>query len=113
MCYVEQNPVRAGIVNHPSEYSFTSYHAHAEDRVDDLVDKEDNPVYMALAKTMPERAVRYQRIVSTLLNEDKLRAIRGSLSGHSHFCSGEFITKVGENILMNRKRRRGRPLKRA
>lgn len=35
--YIEQNPVRAGMVGHPAEYRWSSYRANAQGESDPLV----------------------------------------------------------------------------
>lgn len=37
--YIELNPVRAGIVKHPADYRWSSYHAHANRLTDSIVDQ--------------------------------------------------------------------------
>jgi putative transposase len=48
MRYIEQNPVRAGMVDHPEKYLYSSYHINIKIEKDNLVDKEENPVFLSL-----------------------------------------------------------------
>src|SRR5262249_3516037 len=47
--YVEQNPVRAGIIDRPEAYEWSSYAAHAFGRWPEWL--TPHPVYLALGKT--------------------------------------------------------------
>jgi putative transposase len=47
--YIEANPVRAGMVAHPSDYGWSSWGAHALGRADPLV--TDHPIYRALGRS--------------------------------------------------------------
>lgn len=58
--YIEMNPVRAGMVQAPGNYRWSSYHANALSKPDALV-KPSN-LWLALGKTTEERGRRYQRI---------------------------------------------------
>lgn len=53
MRYVELNPVRAGLVDHPAQYRWSSYRAHANGTPDGLL--VDHPVYHGLGNTTLER----------------------------------------------------------
>ena len=109
MRYIEQNPVRAGMVEHPKEYSFSSYADNTSIEKDNLVDKDKNPVFLALGNTMQERTQRYKEFSSTLLDEDKLKLIRKTLTGQSHFTSERFLIQIKEKLAIKQKRPRGRP----
>jgi putative transposase len=45
--YIELNPVRAGIVNHPEDYLFSSYNCYANGKPDGLVTL--SPAYLGLS----------------------------------------------------------------
>ena len=109
MRYIEQNPVRAGIVDDPEKYPFSSYQANTSVRKDNLVDKEENPVFLGLANTIQERTKAYKQFASTLLEEDKLKLIRKTLNGQSHFTSERFLIQIKEKLRIKQKRPRGRP----
>lgn len=58
--YVEQNPVRAGMVATADEYRWSSYRAHAHGQWDDWL--TPHPVYQALGVTAAERQCAYRSI---------------------------------------------------
>lgn len=58
--YIELNPVRAGIVQDPSEHISSSFGRNALERADPLV--TPHPLYQALAATSTERATTYKSL---------------------------------------------------
>ena len=58
MRYIELNPVRAGMVSHPSEYRWSSYHCNARGQTDDLV--TTHLEYRRLAKMAEARQAAYR-----------------------------------------------------
>lgn len=74
--YIELNPVRAGLVNKPEEYPWSSYLCHAFGDEDRLI--TDHPVFESLAVNREERARRYQDFVQTAMTETELRKIRNA-----------------------------------
>jgi putative transposase len=109
MCYIERNPVRAGIVDHPSKYPFSSYYANARIDKDDLVDKEENPTFIGLGRTPAERIMQYKRIIAAPVQTEMIELIKKSLGGQSHFSSDEYLSNVLASPQGDTKRRPGRP----
>jgi putative transposase len=56
--YIEMNPVRAGMVNHPGDYPWSSYRHNAYCEPDGLV--HYNPVYLQLGKDNEQRCYQYR-----------------------------------------------------
>lgn len=68
--YVEQNPVRAGIVSTPGAYRWSSYGMHAfGEPVSWLI---PHPVYLALGNTVAERQAAYRAIGAESLTDTEL-----------------------------------------
>ncbi|HUR35338.1 MAG TPA: transposase [Vicinamibacterales bacterium] len=72
--YVEQNPVRAGMVAQPEHYTWSSYLSHAFARSSDWL--KPHPVFDALAPSATERATVYRRISNAALTDDEVRTLR-------------------------------------
>jgi putative transposase len=70
--YVEMNPVRAGLCQHPGGWPWSSYHAHVAGTDDNLVS----------VRAMLERIVDWDRFLSLNESDDRLSEIR------SHTSSG-------------------------
>lgn len=60
MRYIELNPVRAGMVQHPSDYPWSSYHCNALGKPDELV--KPHPECLRLGKTAEERQSAYRQL---------------------------------------------------
>ena len=58
--YIELNPVRAGIVNEPQDYEFSSFRFYAFGQDDDLIDI--NPYYLELGNDSEARQLCYQSL---------------------------------------------------
>jgi putative transposase len=61
--YIENNPVRAKIVNDPADYEWSSYRAYALGIKDPLIERL-NPLYSELAQTTEERQAAYIEYVT-------------------------------------------------
>ena len=109
MRYIEQNPVRAGIVGSLERYPYSSFLCNASTATNGLVDKEQNPVHNSLGRRPEEKAITYNRIVSTLLEVDRIQEVRESLTGNSHYISERFKQEIKGRLV--HKRSRGRPSK--
>ena len=74
MRYIELNPVRAGMVSHPSEYPWSSYHHNARGQPDDLVTPYLE--YRRLGKTDEERQAAYRQLFKHHIPEQSVSEIR-------------------------------------
>lgn len=74
MRYIELNPVRAGMVSHPSEHPWSSYHHNAMGQPNDLV--RPYLEYRRLGKTDEERQAAYRRLFKHHIPEKNLTEIR-------------------------------------
>jgi putative transposase len=74
MRYIELNPVRAGMVSHPSEYPWSSYHFNALGQSNNLVTPYLE--YLHLGKTDEARQAAYRALFKNHLTERKVAEIR-------------------------------------
>lgn len=74
MRYIELNPVRAGMVAHPSEYPRSSYHHNALGQLDALV--TPHLEYRRLGKTTDERQAAYRQLFKHRIPNASLDEIR-------------------------------------
>lgn len=74
MRYIELNPVRAGMVAHPSEYRWSSYHYNALGRADVLLTQQLE--YRRLGKTDEARQAAYRQLFKYHIPENSLAEIR-------------------------------------
>jgi len=68
--YIEQNPVRAGLVVQPEQYRWSSYRAHAFESGPDWL--ETHPVFEGLGATVEARQAAYRAICATPVPGDQL-----------------------------------------
>ncbi len=88
MRYIELNPIRASMVNHPGEYKWSSYHANAQGDINSLI--ESHPLYIELGTNEKVRQENYRELFRHHMDNDILHEIRESLNhelvlGHSYF----------------------------
>jgi putative transposase len=80
MRYIEMNPVRAGMVDHPAKYRWSSYVANAQG-VDNAV-IHAHKQYLVLGDTPEDRQSAYRGLFEITADANELDIIRASL------CSG-------------------------
>ena len=78
MRYIELNPVRAGMSQHPGEYPWSSFTSNAQLAVSTFI--EPHPVYQSLGKTVAERAMAYRNLFQNPISPNDVRDIRVSLN---------------------------------
>jgi len=72
--YIELNPVRAGMVNHPGEYPWSSYRHHADGELNRYV--TDHALYKALGLDGEQRWESYRSQFDVALDADEVQKIR-------------------------------------
>jgi putative transposase len=77
--YVELNPVRARMTDHPRRYRWSSYRAHAEGADDALA--AFHPVFRRLGRTVEARHEAYRALVKEALDPAFVEAIRAATNG--------------------------------
>lgn len=108
--YIELNPVRANIVEHPGNYCWSSYRANAQGEVNPLVTPHD--LYQALGPNPEARQVAYRELFRYELEPGMVDHIRQATNGNYALGSALF----GEQIAAILKQRAlpgkaGRPKK--
>lgn len=74
MRYIEQNPVRAGMVAHPSDYPWSSYHYNALGQSDDLITPYVE--YLQLGNSAEARQAAYRDLFEQTIPDGCVEAIR-------------------------------------
>ena len=87
--YIELNPVRAGLVRHPADYSWSSHRHFAEGRPDSAVTAHE--LVLAIDSDEPSRNHAYRRLFEEDLDAETLEKIRSSTQkgwalGSDAFC---------------------------
>ena len=68
--YIELNPVRAGIVEQPSDYVWSSYAINALGKASELC--TPHVLYMALGNEESERQARYRQLFKQHMSKDRV-----------------------------------------
>jgi len=105
--YIELNPVRAGMVQDPGAYPWSSYRSHGLGERDDLI--RDHELYLALSSRAEERQRAYRNLFRSQLDEAALTEIRKAASGELVLGNERFRQEI-EQALGKRvgPRKRGR-----
>lgn len=99
--YIELNPVRAGMVEYPADYLWSSYRYHAHGEKDGLI--SPHPVYLSLGPTRKRREQRYRALFSNCAEEKQLHEIRAALIQELALGSEKF--KDGMQAMTKRRTR--------
>ena len=108
--YIELNPVRAEMVEHPAEYRWSSYRANAQGERNPLV--KPHEVYLRLAGARKQRESMYRELFHSQLDRETIDEIRAATNG-SYALGTERFKREIEEALEQRAipGRRGRPRK--
>jgi len=105
--YIELNPVRAGIVGNPAQYSWSSYRANGLGETDVRV--TPHPLYEELGSGDRERQAAYRALFDIGLDPE-IDGIRLALSQSQPLGDARFFARVEQATGIRREARpRGRP----
>ncbi len=96
MRYIELNPVRAGMVTHPSEYPWSSYGCNAQGRADVLV--TPHAEYMRLGKSDEDRQAAYRQLFKHHISESGLDEIRQATNKAWVLGSDRFKQRIQQQL---------------
>jgi putative transposase len=96
MFYGDANPVKAGMVSHPSRYPYSSYQFYANGKKNRFTEKLTPPLeYLALGRSNSERQRRYRQLCDAYLREHGLISDRPS---ESECDNSPTIAETGQTI---------------
>lgn len=108
--YIELNPVRAGMVEDPAQYRWTSYRANALGQTEHWL--TTHLLYQSLGKNDAERQSAYRALFRTELDREAIDDIRLALNQNQPLGSERFHRDIENMLGMRREARpRGRPRK--
>jgi len=90
--YIELNPVRANIVNHPRHYPWSSYRINAEGKRSDLITPHEE--FMNLDRTDVSRREAYRNLFKAHIEPELMNEIRQSTNGNFTLGSERFKKEV-------------------
>jgi len=109
MKYIEQNPLRAGMVKNVADYRWSSYLLNVRQKESVLIDREDNLVFQKLGEDDYSRINAYKKLVNVSLKQEDLQEIQVSTRKGINYISQKFKEQI--NALLPNRRKRGRPKK--
>ncbi len=109
--YIELNPVRAGMVSEPGDYTWSSYPCNALGKESEL--RTPHELYLALGTTKAQRTKHYRALFAAhvdgrLLDDIRQSVNKGLALGHERFAQ-EIEKLTGSRVTAGQ---RGRPRKR-
>lgn len=108
--YIELNPVRANMVEHPAEYRWSSYRANAQGEDDPLLTPHEP--YAALGTDDAARQAAYRELFRYQLEPGMVDAIRKATNGNYALGNSRFTEEISR--MLGRRARpgqKGRPRK--
>lgn len=90
--YIELNPVRANMVQHPAEYSWSSYRANAQGESSTLL--THHPLYAVLGRDDRARQLAYRQLFRDQLDPGMIDEIRVATNGNYALGSPHFQAQV-------------------
>ena len=106
--YIELNPVRAKMVQHPCEYRWSGYHRNAEGKENKLIKPHEE--YARLGATDEERKSTYQELLTEGLDSQQVEQVRTATNGNYVLGNDRFKEEI--ELALGRRvtpGKRGRP----
>jgi putative transposase len=108
--YIELNPVRTGMVEHPPDYPWSSYRFNGQGMANALLSQ--HPLYRALGQSSGERCRQYRELFREHLEPELINEIRQATNGNYVLGDARFRAEI-EAMLHRRVTpgKAGRPVK--
>jgi putative transposase len=107
--YIELNPVRAGMVEHPGDYRWSSYRHHAYDEKNALI--SDHELFRRLGLNAEERRHHYRMLFNVDLDKDLLHTIRTAANFSMPLGNDRFKAQIEQALGRSvGQARRGKPV---
>ena len=110
MQYIELNPVRAGMVNHPADYPWSSYKANGEGQSNAILTSHIE--YLSLANRQSERQKKYRCLFESKMSMQLLTDFRESVQSGTVLGCNVFIEEIEKTLKCKvGYKKQGRPCK--
>jgi len=90
--YIEMNPVRAGLVDHPAKYRWSSYSANALGVSNPILSKHAE--YQLLGRSPEDRQSTYRELFDTTLGSDEIALQRSALQTGTPLGNDRFRSQI-------------------
>ena len=94
--YIELNPVRAGMVRHPRDYRWSSFHANGDGKLDALITPHEQ--YLGLTRTSESRRENYRALFKAHLDPDVITQIRAATNGNVVLGNKRFEEQIAKML---------------
>ncbi|MEI7432114.1 MAG: transposase [Betaproteobacteria bacterium] len=94
--YIELNPVRAAMVEHPAMYRWSSYRANAQGEASLLL--RPHSLYTLLGKTPEERQAAYRELFRYQLDPGLVDQLRSATNGNYALGNERFLQEMAEAL---------------
>lgn len=94
--YIELNPVRARMVEHPADYRWSSYRANAQGEATDLV--VPHAIYQALGSDEAARRAAYRELFRYELEPGLVDSIRQATNGNFALGDARFAAQIAAAV---------------
>ena len=94
--YIELNPVRAGMVEAPADYRWSSHRANALGHVDAVI--TPHPLYQSLAESIEARYAAYRHLFETELDASLLLRLRECTNGGFVLGNERFAQQIAAMV---------------
>ena len=96
MRYIELNPVRAGMVEHPGYYRWSSYRANAQGEADGLV--QPHELYLGLGTDADQRQTAYRELFRHEMEPGLVDEIRKATNGNYALGDARFAEQIAQTL---------------
>jgi len=103
--YIELNPVRANMVEHPAEYRWSSYRTNAQGELSKLI--TPHSLYEAMGKDEITRKAGYRELFRSHLETEFIAKIRTATNGNYVLGSSKFQRQIAKTL--GRRVTKGKP----
>jgi putative transposase len=103
--YIELNPVRAGMVEHPADYRWSSYRANAQGEANALL--TPHLLYLQFGRDAVERQRSYRELFRHELEPGMVDAIRSATNGNYALGNERFAEQIA--LALGRRASKGKP----
>ena len=94
--YIELNPVRANMVNHPAEYKWSSYAVNAQGADTKII--KPHPLYLALGLDAASRQAAYRELFRYQLDIGLVDEIRKATNGNYALGNALFVQQIEDAL---------------
>lgn len=94
--YIEMNPVRAGMVDHPSKYAWSSYHDNGGNKQMSLI--TPHPLFLSLGEGKEQRKNCYNELLQCPLSASIVQQITAASDKSKILGNSNFVTQISQQL---------------